>query len=101
MFVILTIGALCTILLIASLVALMCRHPKTASHWLVSDDAILCFVAPLMIMIVAFAGISAGWRITHGGFGAVSVEAWIGSVVVIAAAVGIWVLLSRKIRAPG
>ena len=100
MFVMLTIGALCAILLIASLVALMCRHPKTASHWIVSDDAILCFVAPVMIIIVAFAGISAGWRITHGGVDAVSVEAWIGAVVIIAAAVGIWVVFSRKIRAP-
>jgi len=99
MFIMLTVAALCAIVLIASLVALLCRHPKTASHWLVSDDAILCFVAPLMIMIVAFAGISAGWRITHGGFGAITVEAWIGAAVIVAAAVGIWILLSRKIRA--
>jgi len=100
MFIMLTTAALCVILLIASLVGLMCRTPKTASHWIVSDDAIMCFVAPLMIFIVAFAGISFGWRLTHGGIGAVSTEAWLGSAVVIAAAAGIWVTLSRKIRAP-
>lgn len=99
MFIMLTIGALCAFVLIASLVALMCRHPKTASHWIVSDDAILCFVAPVMIVIVAFAGISAGWRITHGGFGAITVEAWVGSAVIVAAAVGIRILLGRTIRA--
>ena len=99
MFVMMTVAALCAIVLIASLVALMCRHPKTEAHRLVSDDAILCFVSPLLVIIVAAAGISAGWRITHGGFGAVAVEAWIGVVVIVAAAVGIWVTLSRKIRA--
>ena len=99
MFIMLTVAAICAITLIASLVALMCRHPGTASHWLVADDTIMCFVAPLMIFIVAFAGISLGWRLTHGGIGAVSIEAWIGAAAIVAASVGIWTVLSRKIRA--
>lgn len=101
MFIMLTVLSICAVALIAGLVAVMCRRPQTASLWIVSDDAILCVVAPVMIILIAFGIISLSWRITHGGFAAVSAQAWIGSGAIVAISAGIWFPLAKKIRAYG
>jgi len=101
MFIMLTVAAICAVVVIAALLAAMCRQPKTATLWFLSDDILLCFVAPAMIALSAFGIISAGWRFTHGGLGAVSIEAWIGSAITLAAAIGLWIVGRRKIRAYG
>jgi len=101
MFVMLTVASICAVALIAGLVALMCRHPGTADLWIVSDDAILCLVAPVLIILIAFGIIALSWRLTHGGFAAITAEAWLGSAAIVAISFGIWVPLARKIRATG
>jgi hypothetical protein len=66
--------------------------------WVASDDAILCFVAPAMILVATFGFISLGYRLTHGGLAAVSIEGWIGSAIVVAVFVGAWFPLARLVR---
>lgn len=99
MFIILTVASLCAVLLGTCLLALVCRHRKTM--WIASDDAILCFVAPVIILLATFGFISLAWRLTHGGFAAVSIAGWIGSVVIVAIFVAIWLLLAPRIRESG
>ena len=101
MFVMLTVASICAVALIAGLVAVMCRHPGTADLWIVSDDAILCLVAPALIVLVAFGIIALSWRMTHGGFAAITAEAWLGSAAVVAISFGLWFPLVGKIRATG
>jgi hypothetical protein len=96
MFIMITVTVLCAVLLIAFLLRVACRY--RADLWFTSDDVILCFVAPTVILLLTFGALSVGWRITHGGIGAVPVGGWIGSVVIVAAAYGIWTVLARRLR---
>ncbi|MDA1118155.1 MAG: hypothetical protein O2979_09130 [Proteobacteria bacterium] len=99
MYILISVASICAVVLIACLLALVCRHHKTL--WIASDDAILCFVSPAVIMLATFGFISVGWRVTHGGFAAVPSGGWIGSAVIVAAAVATWFLLSARIREAG
>ena len=99
MFTMLTVASLCVVVLIAGLLSLVCRYRPTL--WFASDDGITCFVAPVMIMFGTFGVLSLGWRLTHGGLAEVSAQGWVGSVVIVAIAVGIWILAARWIRAGG
>jgi len=99
MFLMLTIAALCAVVLGSSLISILCRSPKTASHPMLSDDILMCFISPALIVLVAFGIISAGWRFTHGGLSAISIESWVGAIVIVALSVAGWIVLSRKIRA--
>jgi len=96
MFIMLTVASLCAVSLSACLLALVCRHRETM--WIASDDAILCIVTPVMILVATFGFISLGWRLTHGGFAAVSVTGWVGSAIIVAISLGIWFLLAPRIR---
>lgn len=99
MFIMMSVAALCAVLLIGGLVRLACRH---RSHlWIVSDDAILCVVSPAVILLGALGAVSLGWRITHGGFANVSVAGWLGSMAIAALTVVIWRVLAARIRAGG
>ena len=97
MFVMIAVASLSAVLLIGGLVRLACRH--RGDLWIVSDDAILCFVSPVVILLGTFGAVSIGWRVTHGGFAAVSLGAWIGAAAIAAVAFGIWRLLAARIRA--
>jgi len=97
MFIMFSVAALCAVLLAALLLREACRHRKDL--WFTSDNVILCFIAPAVILLGTFGALSVGYRITHGGFGAVSVGGWIGAVLVVAVAVGIWKVLAARLRA--
>jgi len=97
MFIMFSVASLCAVVLIAGLLRLACRHRKDL--WIVSDDAILCLAAPVIILLSTFGASSVGWRITHGGFAAVSAAGWAGSLVIAALGVGVWMLLAPRIRA--
>lgn len=99
MFIMLSVASVCAVVLIAGLLRLACRYRKDL--WIVADDAILCVVAPVLILLATFGGTSLGWRIAHGGFAAVSVEGWIGAALIVAAAAGLWRVLARWLRAGG
>jgi len=98
MFIVFSVAALCLVILIVALLGVACRSPECKSLWIVSDDAILCFVSPVIIAIFCFACLSLGWRLTHGGFGAVSLEGWIGTAVVIAVSAALWFTFVARIR---
>jgi len=98
MFIMLLVSSLCVLVLMATLLGAACRNPDCESIWIVSDDAILCVVAPVMIMFFGFACVALGWRLTHGGFDAVSMEGWIGSAVIIAVSVWLWFRFVGRIR---
>jgi len=97
MFIMLTVASLCAVVLIAGLLALVCRHRP--EMWIATDDAIMCFIAPVMIMFGTIGMLMMGWRLTHGGLAEVSAQAWLGSAVIVAIAVGVWILAARWIRA--
>ena len=99
MFVMITVASLCAVVLIGGLTGLVCRH--RAHWWIASDDAILCLVSPVVILLLTFGGVSIGYRLTHGGFAAVSAEGWIGSAVILGASAAVWMLASRGIRKGG
>jgi len=99
MFIMFTVATLCAVVLIALLLRVACRHRPDL--WFTTDDVILCFIAPTVILLGAFGALSVGWRITHGGFGAVSVGAWTGSAVIAGLAYGIWTVLARRLREGG
>ncbi len=98
MFIMFSVGLLCVVTLIAGLFSLACRNRDIDSMWIVSDDTMLCLVAPAIILLTALGIISLGQRLTQGGLAEVSTEAWIGTVVIVAASVGIWRLLAPRIR---
>jgi hypothetical protein len=97
MFIMITVASLSAVLLIGGLVRLACRH--RGDLWIVSDDAILCVVSPVVILLGTFGAVSIGWRVTHGGFAAVSLGAWIGAAAIAAVTVVIWRVLAARIRA--
>jgi hypothetical protein len=99
MYLMISVAALCGVLLIGGLVRLACRH--RSDLWIVSDDAILCVVSPAVIMLGAFGAVSLGWRITHGGFAAVAIGGWIGAAAIAALSVVAWRVLAAWIRAGG
>ena len=99
MFTMISVASLCAMLLIGGLVREACRH--RSDLWIVSDDAILCVVSPVVILLGTGGAVSLGWRMTHGGFAAVSVAGWAGSAVIAAIAAGIWHLLASRIRESG
>lgn len=96
MFVSTATASICLVLLIAGLVRLACMHGSKA--WILSDDGILCAVSPLLIVLLTFGGVALGYRLTHGGLAAVSVEGWIGSAAIIAITLLLWAVLARRIR---
>lgn len=97
MYLILSVAALCGVLLIGGLVREACRHRPDL--WITSDDAILCVVSPAVILLGTFGAVSLGWRIAHGGLATVSVEGWLGSAAIAAVAAVIWRVLAARIRA--
>jgi len=97
MFIMIAVASLSAVLLIGGLVRLACRH--RGDLWIVSDDAILCVVSPVVILLGTFGAVSIGWRITHGGFAAVSIGAWIGAAAVAAVSAVVWRVLAARIRA--
>lgn len=96
MYIILTVTSLCAVVLIAKLLALACRHRPDL--WIASEDAILCVASPVAILLLTFGGVSLGYRMTHGGLGAVPAWGWIGAVIVVLASVVIWRTLAARIR---
>lgn len=96
MYVMLAVAALCAALLIAGLVRVACRHRPDL--WIVSDDAILTVVSPVLILLGTCGAVAIGYRLTHGGLAAVSVAAWIGSAVIAVAAAFILIFLSARLR---
>jgi hypothetical protein len=99
MFLITAVASLCAVVLIAALVRLACQHGSDS--WINSDDAILCFVSPLLILLLTFGGVAFGYRLTNGGLAAVPAEGWIGSAVIAALSFVIWAVLARRIRGAG
>jgi len=99
MFIMISFATICALVLGAGLIGLACRHRKDL--WIVSDDAILCVVSPVFILLGTFGAVSLGWRITHGGFAAVSAGGWIGSLAIVAVALGIWRVAAPRIRQSG
>lgn len=97
MYIILTVASLCAVVLIAKLLALACRNRPDL--WIASEDAILCVASPVAILLLTFGGVSVGYRITHGGFGAVPLWGWIGAGIIVAAAVVIWRVLAARLLA--
>jgi hypothetical protein len=97
MFIMATVASLCAVLLIANLLALACRHREDL--WIASEDAILCVASPGVILLFTFGAVSLGWRMTHGGFGAIPVWGWIGSGIIVAITFAIWRVLAPRLRA--
>ena len=96
MFLIAAVACICAVVLIAGLVKLACRSGSDA--WITSEDGILCFVSPVLILLLTFGGVALGYRFTHGGLAAVPVEGWIGSAAIIAISFPVWAVLARRIR---
>lgn len=99
MYLMISVAALCAVLLIGGLVREACRHRPDL--WITSDDAILCVVSPVVIVLATLGAVSLGWRIARGGFAAVSVEAWLGSAAIAVVSAIIWRVLAARIRASG
>jgi hypothetical protein len=99
MFIAATVASICAVLLACKLIALACRH--RTDLWITSEDAILCFVSPVMILLLTVAGVALGYRLTHGGLGAVSIGAWIGAVVIPVVFYALWRVLSARLLAGG
>lgn len=97
MYLMLSVAALCAVLLIGGLVREACRHRQDL--WITSDDAILCVVSPAVILLGTFGAVSLGWRIAHGGFAAVSAAGWLGAAAIAAVSAVIWRVLAARIRA--
>ncbi len=97
MYIILTVASLCAVVLIARLLALACRHRPDL--WIASEDAILCVASPVAILLLTFGGVSLGFRMTHGGLGAVPLWGWIGAGIVVAASVVTWRVLASRLLA--
>lgn len=97
MYIAITVASLCAVVLIAKLLALACR--QRPDLWIASENAILCFASPVAILLLTFGGVSVGYRITHGGFGAVPFWGWIVSGTIVAASVVTWRVLAARIRA--
>lgn len=98
MFLMAAVASICAVALIAGLVRLACR--QGVKTWVTSDDAILCFVSPVLILLLTFGGVALGYRFTHGGLGAVPAEGWVGSAVIVAISFLLWTALARRIRLP-
>lgn len=94
--VLLSVALLCVTLLSAGLTGLQCRYH--ADSWLASENSILCFVGPGLILLTAIAGVSTTWWITHEGLAAVTAGVLGGAVAIVATSVFLWVVLSRRIR---
>jgi hypothetical protein len=99
MYLMLSVASLCAVVLIGGLVGLACRHRRDL--WFTSDDVILCVVSPVIIVLGTLGAVSLGWRITHGGFAAVSTGAWIGAALIAAGAAVIWHFVAARIRESG
>lgn len=96
MYIMISVAALCAVLLIGGLVHEACRHRPDL--WITSDDAILCVVSPAVILLGTFGAVALGYRFTHGGLAAVSVAAWIGSAVIAALSFALWVFVVARVR---
>ena len=96
MYMMSAVAALCAVALIAGLVRQACRH--RSDLWITSDDAILCVVSPLLILLGTCGAVAVGYRLTHGGLAAVSAGAWIGSAMIAVAAAYIGVFVSARLR---
>jgi hypothetical protein len=96
MYFMISVAALCAVLLIAGLVREACRHRPDL--WITSDDAILCVVSPALILLGTFGAVALGHRLTHGGLAAVSVAAWIGSAAIAATSFAIWAFVVARLR---
>jgi hypothetical protein len=99
MYLMISVAALCAVLLIAGLVREACRHRPDL--WITSDDAILCVVSPTVILLGTFGAVALGFRITHGGLAAVPVAAWVGAAAIVAASVAVWVFVVARVRKGG
>lgn len=99
MYLMISVAALCAVLLIGGLVHEACRHRPDL--WITSDDAILCVVSPAVILLGTFGAVALGYRFTHGGLAAVSVAAWIGSAAIAAVSFALWVFVVGRVRKGG
>jgi len=99
MFIMTAVACLCAVLLICGLIREACRHRPDL--WITNDDAILCAVSPVVILLGTFGAVALGYRLTQGGLAAVSVMAWIGSAAFVAAAIVIWLAGAARIRKSG
>lgn len=99
MFMMLTVLTLCLVVLMAKVLALICRHRP--DMWIAHEDSIMCFAAPVAIALLTFGGVSFGWRITHGGLGSVPWEGWAGSAVIVGLTVAVWLPLAAWARKGG
>jgi hypothetical protein len=99
MYLMFTVACLCGVVLIGGLARLACRH--RAHWWITSDDAILCVVSPVVILLLTGGGVSLGYRLMHGGLAAVPAGGWVGSAVILAASAVLWLLGARWIRGRG
>lgn len=97
MYLMISVAALCAVLLIGGLVREACRHRPDL--WITSDDVILCLISPVVILLGTFGAVSLGWRMTHGGFAAVSTAGWLGSAAIAAVSAIIWRVLAARLRA--
>lgn len=96
MYMMSAVAALCAVALVAGLVREACRHRPDL--WITSDDAVLCVVSPLLILLATCGAVAVGYRLTHGGLAAVAVGAWIGSAAIAVAAALIGIFLSARLR---
>lgn len=99
MFIMTAVASVCIVLLIGGLMHEACRHRRDL--WITGDDAILCVVSPIVILLGTFGASALGYRLTHGGLAAVSLGGWIGSAVIVAIAVVIWIRAAAYIRESG
>lgn len=99
MFVMTAVALLCVVLLIGGLMREACRHRRDL--WITTDDAILCVVSPAIILLGTFGATALGYRLTNGGLAAVSTGAWIGSAIIVAISVVIWIRAAAYLRESG
>ncbi|MGH9817959.1 MAG: hypothetical protein ACRD6I_17985 [Candidatus Acidiferrales bacterium] len=97
MLIMATIASLCAVVLMLNLLALACRHREDL--WIASENAILCAVSPVMILLLTFGGVALGYRLTHGGLGTVSVAAWIGTAIIPVVSYALWRVLAPRLLA--
>ncbi len=96
MFIAAAVALLCAVLLVGGLVRVACRY--RSDLWITSDDAILCVVSPVMILLGTAGAAALGYRLTHGGLAAVPVGGWIGSAAIATGSVFLYVFVAARLR---
>ncbi len=97
----LAVAALCASALLLGLLALACRHQPDG--WFASENSVLCFATPIVMIFAALGIGSVAWLVTHWGAGSLTMDAMVSSGIVLASAIVLWRLLAprmRRTRAP-